>query len=66
MEKEIDKPKDPIKYGLSDGNRIITFDPNLFENCPTCFGQGKLNPFKGKNQSKCTLCNGRGIMGRMP
>lgn len=66
MENKFDRQRDQIKYGLSDGQRVVTFDPNLFEVCHTCLGQGKLNPLRSKNNEKCSLCNGKGIMERMP
>lgn len=47
--------KDPRKYGFDYGDgRPIVFDSNLFKECSSCKGEGKIN------EEKCSTCDGTG------
>ena len=49
--------KDPRKYGFDYGDgRPIVFDSNLFKECPSCKGTGKIN------EEKCLTCDGTGAV----
>lgn len=51
------KKLDPRKYGFDygDGGPIV-FDSNLFKECPSCKGKGKIK------EEKCPTCDGTGAV----
>jgi hypothetical protein len=52
---------DPRKYGFDYGDgRPIVFDANLFKECPSCKGSGKIN------EEKCIDCDGTGAIPKDP
>lgn len=52
------KKLDPRKYGYDYGPEMgpIVFDSNLFRECPSCKGTGKIN------EEKCPACDGTGAV----
>jgi hypothetical protein len=53
------KKLDPRKYGYNYGmGGPIVFDSNLFKECPSCKGTGKIK------EEKCPTCDGTGAVAK--